>query len=133
VTLKVLKLEFWMSREMYDEDDLTRCEPIFNRDGQYFDTITKKCWFEVDGDAFLLDRNLFTFSLQMLNHKPLRQIERDAINVLINSRLATKTLKELMYFETARLEIQQNTYNAQKFKRRVLAKMKANRILRNDN
>ncbi len=133
MTLKVLKLEFWMSREMYDEDDLTRCAPIFNRDGQYFDTITKKCWFEVDGDAFLLDRNLFTFSLQMLNHKPLRQIERDAINVLINSRLATKTLKELMYFETARLEIQQNTYNAQKFKRRVLAKMKANRILRNDN
>ena len=129
MSLKIMNLEFWMSRSLYDEDDLIRCEPVFNRNGQYFDTVLKKCWFEVDGDAFLIpDADAFKFSLQILNHRPLRRVERYAINVLIANRLASKSLIEMMTIDNLSIELRQNKFNAQKFKRRVLNRMKARRV-----
>ena len=133
MSLKTIQLDFWMSRNLYDVDSMVPCKPVYNRDGQYFDTKTKRCWFEVDGDAFLHDKNSFIFSLRVLNHRPLRQTERDAINVLLNNRLAPNSLRELIDIDNMLIEIKQNAYRAKKFKRRVLAKMKNSRKLINDN
>lgn len=129
MTLKVLKLEYWQSRpELFCGDDLKSIEPVFNRNGYYFDTRTKQCWFEVDGDAFDMGSpGQFIFELKVQNHRPLTSKERNAISVLISNKLASKKLKEILYMDDLIQEIRENKYGVLKLKRKFLTKIKGRR------
>lgn len=129
MTIKVLKLDWWMERELFDLDQYTQCKPIFNRNGQYYDTKTKKCWFELDGDAWnLTNDNTFMFSLQLLNHRPLRDIERDAIETLIKHKLAPKQLRELLELDTTDREIRKTSQQARIFRNRFIKRVKNEKL-----
>lgn len=119
MTIKVLKLEAWMKYEAIRKtENLIACNRVFNRDGYYYNTRTKKCWFEADGDAFNGTYSSFLYSLEMLNHRPLRKIERDAVEVLIQSKLASKEQQNILRRDDVYLEIKQLSYNTKKFLKR---------------
>lgn len=128
MTLKILKLEYWQSHpELFCGEDLKSIEPVFNRDGYYYDTKTKKCWFEVDGDAFEYDKSSFIFELKVQNHRYLTSNERNAINTLIKSKLASNKLKDILYMDDLLQEIRENKYGVLKLRHRFLTKIKERR------
>jgi hypothetical protein len=124
MTLKVLELEFWQRYPELYGDDLKPIEPVYNRNGYYYDTISNKCWFESDGDAFEMNKDQFIFELKIKNHKPLIHKEREAIKILISSKLASKNLKEILYMDNLILECRENTLDMLKTRRRFITKIK---------
>lgn len=98
--LKVLPLEFWMDLKMLDEDERKfhpETEPVFNRDGYYL--LEDKCWFEVEGEAFINEPSDFKHALKMLNYKPLREIEYKHISELLKTGYKSKELRDLINIE----------------------------------
>lgn len=57
-------------------------EPVFHRDGQYFDRLTKSAWAEIDGRAFSIDGNKFLEQVRLLSHRPLGMKVRRALITL---------------------------------------------------
>lgn len=126
MTIKVLKLDMWMERELFDVDDYRSCKPIFNRNGQYYDTKTKRCWFELDGDAWdITNSNTFLYSLKLLNHRMLSAPERKAIEVLITHKLATKRLRDLLQTDNDIREMITSCQRIKIIRNRFIKKVKA--------
>jgi hypothetical protein len=103
--LRVLKLKWWM----HNPEDHLGCvkrelEPHVGRDGYYslrrappYGLLN---WFEVGGRAFEVSYALdFKSTLDKHHHKPLREIERNALQVLIYAGLAIKEQRELLYYD----------------------------------
>lgn len=125
MTLKILPLEWWQQREITrQEEHLQSIEPKFNRDGQYFNTETKECWFEVDGEAFIASASQFKFNLSVLNHRPMLAKEREAVKILIQGKLASRPLRDLLYLDDYCIDHRKMVFNARKFRNRVLKKMR---------
>lgn len=128
MTIKVMKLDAWMERELFDPNDSKSCEPVFNRNGQYYDTKTKKCWFEVDGDAWDITKdNIFLYELSLLNHRPLRDEERKAIKTLVMHKLAPKQLRELLETDNHIREFRVSMQRLKILKNRFIKKIKKDR------
>jgi hypothetical protein len=118
MTIKVLKLDEWMKHKS-TRNDMVPCKPTFNRNGHYYDSATKKCWFEVNGESFNSPSpDDFMHRLQRLNHRPLMRKEREAIEVLKHSNLASKEQLELLANDYLSHEIKQLAYNTKKLLRR---------------
>lgn len=128
MSIKMIELEKWMQYKVTREGaDIMPCEPIFNRDGYYYDTHTKKCWFEVDGDAFEFPAHEgfgFRYRLEQLNHRPLRQNERDALIILSHSGLISKEQKKLFAIDCDYLELIQVKYDARKLRKKFINRIK---------
>jgi len=100
--IKCLSLENW---HLFAEEetgpfecmsDLSCAQPVFNRDGQYYCRESKRCWFEIDGRAFRYKNpDMFLYLLELLNHRRLRQVEHEAIGILITQRICPKALQDL--------------------------------------
>jgi len=71
--------------------------PVFNRDGYYYDRITKTAWVEILGRAFEYSPVQFMYELSMLSHKPLRDIEFQALKTLVINKKASKEMRDLYF------------------------------------
>ena len=98
---------FWYDefKEEFNNSDL-KTQPIFNRDGWYYDRMTKLSWIEFNGKAKLDDNpSYFIYTLKHESHKRLSSKERDAIKVLMSYNRCPKELIEADRIEYAHLEI----------------------------
>jgi hypothetical protein len=77
--ISVLPLKYWMIRHglnLRDTLELKEIEPVFNRDGWYYNRHTKHCWFECRGKAFLYERaNDFKYRVDLFTFKSLSERE----------------------------------------------------------
>lgn len=128
MTLKILKLDRWMQVDTQDMDHYPECELVFNRDGQYYDTRTKKCWFEFNGTAREISRESFLFTLKLLNHRPLRNAELAAIEVLVQHKLANKMLRDLLQTDSFVRELKQTSQKAVLYRNRFLKRLRNEEI-----
>jgi hypothetical protein len=83
---KVLPLDFPFTcdRGFWDNDCVgEQITPRFNRDGRYWDRKTKEEWVEIDGEAWLLDGEMFMFDLDRSeNERRLTECVYQALNTL---------------------------------------------------
>jgi len=121
MTLKVLPVEYWMELHDIDSDELPEIAPILNRDGYFYETVSKRCWFEFNGRAFDLEKNTqFLFELELLNHKRLSTEENNALKVLTKHKLISKEQCRLLWIDSLIKEIRLDALESNKFKK-VLA------------
>jgi hypothetical protein len=118
MTLKVLPIEYWM--ELHDSDELPEIAPILNRDGYFYETVSKRCWFEFNGKAFDLEKNTqFLFELELLNHKPLSTEEINALKVLTKHKLISKKQRHLLWIDSLVKEIRLDALESKKFVKKL--------------
>jgi hypothetical protein len=118
MTLKVLPIEYWM--ELHDSDELPEIAPILNRDGYFYETVSKRCWFEFNGKAFDLEKNTqFLFELELLNHKPLSIEEINALKVLTKHKLISKEQRHLLWIDSLVKEIRLDDLESKKFVKKL--------------
>lgn len=99
-----MNLQYYMEDEFIFEgylEDLPkdgRClqiEPILHRDGIF--KRGKECWFEVRGQAFTYPLETFNFEYSLLNLPSLGQQQMLALKMVVDTKMATKTQRELYY------------------------------------
>lgn len=113
MTLKVLPLEYWMEHD----SNFPEITPVLNRDGYFYETVSKRCWFELGGKAFDLERNTqFLFELELLNHKPLSVEEVNAFKVLTKHKLLSKDQCRLLWIDSFVKGIRLDALESKKFK-----------------
>lgn len=71
-------------------------EPVFHRDGQYFDRLTKSAWAEIDGRAFSIDGNKFLEQVRLLSHRPLGMKVRRALITLREAGIKSNDLNGII-------------------------------------
>jgi hypothetical protein len=122
MTLKVLSVEYWMELHVncheIASDKLPEIAPILNRDGYFYETVSKRCWFEFNGRAFDLEKNTqFLFELELLNHKRLSTEEINAFKVLTKHKLISKEQCRLLWIDSLVKEIRLDALESKKFRR----------------
>lgn len=103
--IKVLK-NLWKRNIQLIAD--TKIDPIFNRDGWYYDRYKKISWIEDNGIAYTsstLGRQ-FLHELETLNTKVLSDTEMKAIETLIIYGSSNKEIEKLLYKNMFRLMTQ---------------------------
>jgi len=76
----------------------TKIDPVFNRDGWYYDRVKKVSWLEMGGEAWQDERTGdFLYRLELLGHSPLSKVELKAIKTLRNRNICPKSLRKLKY------------------------------------
>lgn len=97
-----MNLQFYMiDEDMLDElvdygrknGSYTQLEPVLNRDGVF--KRGKDCWFEVRGQAFTYDIELFKYELSLLNAPSLSMQQINALEAIVKAKLATKKQKNM--------------------------------------
>jgi hypothetical protein len=86
------KYDFLDEIQWYEPDFFKRHKkiaPIFNRNGFYYDRVSKQCWMEIDGIAFEYPAGDFIYRLKMLNHRKLSDTEFKSLKLLIRNRVIT--------------------------------------------
>jgi hypothetical protein len=58
--------------------------PVFGRPGWYYDRLTKTAWIELRGRAWAERPEDWLYRFKLLDHEPLAEVEREAIQVLAN-------------------------------------------------
>jgi hypothetical protein len=122
MNVKVLQLDGWMSfckRQMPDEFYLCvkqRITPVFHRDGRY--KLGKLEWFEIDGEAYEMGGD-FDYELSIMNHCPMRQCVRDAMELLRREGLLTRQQREALYRDQEAAELRDTCRSAYKFRMRL--------------
>ena len=106
---KILQLESWAKWllepgfESLDELKtyrVTEIEPVFNRDGRYYDRINRVVWFEYNGLAFKeKDIDSFVYILNSLDSRILTTKEHEALIALCNSHIVSKKLYSRLFWE----------------------------------
>lgn len=87
---KILQLDFpfksekWMWDGLFADED--KLKPMFNRNGLYYDRITKLCWIEINGEAFKYPRETFLYEFRIISHVPLSCKEVEAIEILMSRK-----------------------------------------------
>lgn len=71
----------------------TQREPIVNRDGVF--KRGKDCWFEVRGQAFTYDIEMFKYEFSLLNAPSLSTQQVNALKAIVKAKLATKQQKKM--------------------------------------
>ena len=92
--VKVLPIEAWMifhARGLLDEGPMVNpTTPVFNRNGYYL--MGGKVWFEIGEYAYEVGDGApsFKYSLELLSHRYLRDVEVSAIELLRKAGLASE-------------------------------------------
>jgi hypothetical protein len=76
----------------------TEIEPVFNRDGYYYDKTSDKCWFECAGKGFLGDKIMFKFRLELEHSNDLRPEQIMGLKTITKTNLATLTQRHKCYY-----------------------------------
>lgn len=86
-----------MLEELVEDSRHTgRCvqiEPILHRDGLF--KWGKKCWFEVRGQAFTYEPEMFDLELSLLNIQCLDTTQMKALKMIVDTKLASKEQKAM--------------------------------------
>lgn len=106
---KVLQITFPFNqeKEFYLEclENKEKIPPVFNRNGLYLDRKSGKTWLEIDGEAWLYsNRKDFEYYLKTCTAN--NRIHPDcmkAIKILIDNRMAPKSLKTKYFLELDRI------------------------------
>lgn len=95
--LKRVKVLTYDGSALCEEDDDRYIEPIFYRNGWYYDRISKLCWKEWNGKAWIESCSMFLLDLALQNHNPLCEYERHALRLLLqNHRIPKRKMYELL-------------------------------------
>lgn len=100
--LKVLPPEWWMLTDRWLKDELrcaeeSRCkevEPVYLRPGIYLKS--DRCWFENGTRAWLYKSEQFRYNLGILNAELVSGAQVEALQVIVDAKLATKQQKRLL-------------------------------------
>lgn len=68
-------------------------EPILNRDGVF--KRGKECWFEVRGQAFMYEIEMFKYEFKILNNQSLSIQQVKALEAIVKVKMASKKQKEM--------------------------------------
>ena len=118
--IKTLKVELWMKLDLDPEwrgygqllgVKYPEIVPVFNRDGIYL--VSDDCWIELNGRAFKYDNETFKFDLALLDAAEYNESDRKALVSICNTKLATKSQRDLLYRIHSYREIR-NTYRRSK-------------------
>lgn len=91
----MLERSFLVSIRCYNPID-----PIFNRNGYYYDRMAKRAWIERNGKAWVTSASGFEWDLKYSDNEPrLEPRVYDAIEVLIEAKLTDSRLWVLYYLE----------------------------------
>lgn len=71
----------------------TQIEPILNRDGIF--KRGNECWFEVRGQAFMYDIEMFKYEFKILNNQSLSIQQVKALEAIVKVKMASKKQKEM--------------------------------------
>lgn len=98
MTIKILPLP-WIYTTKFFRKEVSRgyhkeTDQVFNRNGIYL--LNNKCWLEVDGKAYLYEKQQFLSELKTLNHKCLSDSERECLIKLIAHRMANQSQIDLL-------------------------------------
>lgn len=103
MNIKRLELDGWMKSTRGFEDTIkyssahyTEIEPEIHRNGYFVHG--KDCWFEVNGRAFTADKSAFDYLFNIVTVRELSKRETDALEAIVNARLATAEQKKLHGF-----------------------------------
>ena len=97
--LKILPLENWMyDIDSISELNLKEISPIFKRNGFYLKR--NVCWFEINGKAFIYNRDDFIHSLNIFNHKHLRDCDFINLSSLSKSGILNREMLNILRLET---------------------------------
>jgi hypothetical protein len=100
---------------------LKEIEPVFNRQGWFYDRQTKLAWYESYGRAWLCDRNDdFLYCLKNAMHRPLLKKERQAIKTLMQNKLCPLALKQLYWTDTEVHDLRETYRGARMYTLRAL-------------
>ena len=105
----------------YESCHMKRIDPVFNRNGRYFDRKEGVVWEECDGRAYQEGRiDDFIYELKTLSHKPLSHTERQAIHALIDYRSCPRCLRQLLLDDNDVLSLREVVVSATRFRVKVL-------------
>ena len=125
-SIKVLALEGWMTWE-WCKEDLDKLEPIvpvFNRNGYYYNRKLDVCWFEVDGKAYIVEKDMFLYDLEGLNISNLNHKQVAALQAICDQDLATKEQRHMLHRYVAMM-MSRNTYrNSRMYLHRIIKNRK---------
>lgn len=68
-------------------------EPILNRDGIF--KRGTECWFEVRGQAFMYEIEMFKYEFRILNNQSFSIQQVKALEAIVKVKMATKKQKEM--------------------------------------
>lgn len=97
-----MNLHFYMEDEDMLEDLVQdgrfngryiQIEPILNRDGVF--KRGKECWFEVRGQAFMYEIEMFKYEFKILNNQSLSIQQVKALEAIVKVKMASKKQKEM--------------------------------------
>ena len=89
--IKVLecpKYASWIGEQPFQTEYFTKKEiiPVYNRKGWYYDRYVNTSWIEYNGKAYSESVTMFTYTLSLLNHKPLNNNEIISIKTLLHNK-----------------------------------------------
>lgn len=112
MTIKCLKLDGWMNPKKRGFDDTvrmgpyTKIEPKLNVNGWFVQG--NECWFEVDGLAYSCPREMFDYTMNILNARELTPFEVSALQKIVDAKLATHEQQKIYGFHV----LHGNKFNA---------------------
>lgn len=106
--------EFW--EECVKEQD--KIIPVFNRNGYFFDRLTKIAWLEINGEAWKYGNwESFKFDLDInQGNNRIHPTVYVAIKTLMSQGLASKKQREIHYIEWMMRQLRSTYLNARKWK-----------------
>lgn len=102
MNIKRMNIQFYMEDQYMLEDlvEDSQCngrylqiDPIVHRDGVF--KRGKDCWFEIRGQAFTYDSEMFDFEFGLLNVPSLSTSQFQALKMVVEQKLASVEQKKL--------------------------------------
>jgi hypothetical protein len=116
---------FCLTLEEYCGKESEEVTPVFNKPGWYSDRISGIVWHEFDGKAFIAsgaDYAYFNYCLMLKNHKPLADLEIQAIQTLSRRGISCPHLKQMVYEDTCWKSTRAAYRNALMTRRRIIGR-----------
>jgi len=123
---KYLKESDWwyeLVEEQHHFEKLVRIEPIFGRDGWYYDRQTDTSWVETCRGCWQ-DKSpkMFKYYLSNYMHKRIPDKAVEAIKVLINYNICPKSLMKLMWKEQDVRKLEDTRRSTIKWRKHTIGK-----------
>ena len=104
-------------------DKFEQIEPVFNRDGWYYDRLANHSWYEWKGTAWKAEVDQFKYELGQHDARILEPAEVKAIKTLIVYGSCNLELRQLLWDHDNKIMTRDTFRNTQMFVRRELNKM----------
>ncbi len=97
---KILRISRVKDKCIRDMDTYNvKIDPVYNRDGKYYNRFKKIAWLEVDGRAWIISSTHFLYELRLFDHRPLTDTVTNSIKTIFKAGLNNKQLRSLLYMD----------------------------------